>query len=457
MMQTLKASPIPWGCFMVMWILVASRTCGEVFNGWDPSAGFLTVRGKSGQFSVSRPKDPPPVPLGRGRSEYADWIAIRPATLLVTCERLCEAFRGMIDDKEAWQGTIRIYQRPSRSEVQGIGLGAVLHADGWHYRMELGDWAHQDHLLEALTKVILQEKINRYRSSQLVDLPWWLVRGIGRQLHATSPHPIVIQPDSVFIQTGGELLPDPLAQARVFFQDHSPITFAEFSKPLSAGETALGAGPGRGTYSAQLLVARLLELPGGKLKFRTFLGKLPLYLNWELAFLETYREDFASLLDVEKWWSIQSLLMQGRDGFHKWSMQGGLERLDGILHPSLEKTDPETGLKQPAPTPLQVALDLVPYEDHPALLGRLISELELLYAQSPPALMRLVMDYRNLLTAYLESRSSKKQWTGVLGLKSKSNHLEHLHESLRNLEVLRQDLNGYDSETLPASLTLTRP
>jgi hypothetical protein len=57
--------------------------------------------------------------------------------------------------------------------------------------------------------------------------------------------------------------------------------------------------------SAQLFVHQLLNLPEGAACMRTMLEQLPLYYNWQFAFLHAFHELFPQPVDVEKWWSLQ--------------------------------------------------------------------------------------------------------------------------------------------------------
>jgi SAM-dependent methyltransferase len=83
--------------------------------------------------------------------------------------------------------------------------------------------------------------------------------------------------------------------------------------------------------SAQVFVSELLRLPEGDACFRNLLIVLPRYFNWQTAFLQAFHAYFERLLDLEKWWSLQSVAFAGGDPGRTWSVAESWQKLDEAL------------------------------------------------------------------------------------------------------------------------------
>src|SRR6185295_14162134 len=77
---------------------------------------------------------------------------------------------------------------------------------------------------------------------------------------------------------------NPLADAIETLRWSSPLTFQELSWPTE--EQLSGNAAGVYNSSAQLFLSQLLRVKNGPGSLQAMLGKLPDFLNWQLAFMD---------------------------------------------------------------------------------------------------------------------------------------------------------------------------
>ena len=171
--------------------------------------------------------------------------------------------------------------------------------------------------------------------------------------------------------------------------------------------------------------------------------QLPGYLNWQFALLAGYRNQFHTLLDVEKWWSLVQMDLQNRDRYDKWPMSVALQKLDETLRPSVSVRDQSGALPQRSALPLQQLVMEVQFDQQQVMLRQVIERLRALQWNVTPDLWKLVQDYQMTLETYLQKRARTESG----GSRSLA---QQVAGRLDLLDLLRADFQKY--ETTPATV-----
>lgn len=195
-------------------------------------------------------------------------------------------------------------------------------------------------------------------------------------------------------------------------------------------------------------------MPEGRAQLREFIARLPRYWNSQLAFIESHRTQFGTMLDVEKWWSLATLNFGNRDRFAKWSHDASLARLDEILQLPMEVQPVATAPAELARLRLQEVLEKAEYPAQKALLQRTASQIQLLQLNSPPDLARLMNDYRVIILGYLRQRDS----AGIEGPRGQlaPSSVAAVNEARKQLDVLDVILGDF-RKYAPASAKIVAP
>ena len=242
----------------------------------------------------------------------ADFVRLEPALLAVSAERIKQTlWRELgIDSTAPWRGKIFLALHPARSLDENVTVLSEHFADGWDYRVALPDVLSRTRFLRALTGVMLLEFANRGAGARPAEIPAWLTDGLSQQLLATGTVEMVLSSPGKMVNGLPESRTDatqrgmdPLAGARRVLRDHPALTFEQLSWPTDAQVSGDDGGVYRA--SAQLFVNELLKLKNGPAHLRAMLQASPRYYNWQTAFQDAFRADFAQPLDVEKWWALQ--------------------------------------------------------------------------------------------------------------------------------------------------------
>jgi len=193
-----------------------------------------------------------------------------------------------------------------------------------------------------------------------------------------------------------------LAIAHADLRAAPPLTLDQLSWP---DEARLEGAEGE-TYrsSAQLLVHDLLQLRDGHAAMRAFIQELPQHLNWQLSFLHAFRADFASQLDLEKWWALQLVDFTGRDIFQTWSPEESWNKLEEIIRPVVEVRTKVNELPLRTEVKLQTIIEKW---DVPRQVETLKERSKLLFSlrsRVSQEFAKLVDDYRRTIDVYLDKR-----------------------------------------------------
>ena len=148
----------------------------------------------------------------------------------------------------------------------------------------------------------------------------------------------------------------------------------------------------------------LLQLKDGRAKMQAFLPELSRHLNWQISFLTAFQPDFASQLEVSKWWALRLVQLTGRDLIQAWSDEESWNRLDEVLNPSVQIRSSATDIPKRGRVTLEAAIKDLDLTRQKMLLPETARQLAELRNRVAPGLVNLVDDYRRVLGGYLYQR-----------------------------------------------------
>jgi len=379
------------------------------------SAKVLTegraVQSQSGQFVVSRVPGGVRTPAVSALATNEEFLELETTLLVVSCERIKQAVAHDLGLTAPWRGKICIRLRTATGANDPITVVRERSRDRWDYLVELPDVVERAQLMRVLVEVMLLETANQQAGGRTAELPPWLAVGLAERLLSASEVSLLFPPPQVRVGTlalgptvAASRQVDPLATARVRLRERLALTLQGLSWPTErdfSGETSAAY-----RASAQLFVSELLRLPDGDACFRALLGELPNYFNWQTAFLKAFHAHFERLLDLEKWWSLQSVAIVGRDPGHIWSVAESWLKLDEALHvPGQVRAAPDQLPSGAVSITLQtIVSDWDTMHQAPALQDRL-QQFDLLRQRLAPELLPLLADYRRVLANYLEQQT----------------------------------------------------
>src|SRR5579859_569502 len=365
------------------------------------------TRSVSGQFVVTYP-GPGPVGPPPAAAAGADLVRLAPALLAVSAERIKQTlWRELgVDAAAPWRGKIFLAMHPARSLDENVTVFSEHFVNGWDYHVALPDVLPRTRFVRALTSVVLLEFANRNAGGQSAEIPAWLTDGLSQQLLATGAVEIVLSSparardglmESRMIATEHGM--DPLARAREVLLDHPALTFEQLSWPTDAQVS--GADGGVYRASAQLFVNELLKLKNGPAHLRTMLQASPDYFNWQTAFQNAFRADFAQPLDVEKWWALQVIDFAAHNPGPTWTPAASREKLDQILSVAVDFRTTSNALPVHAEVSLQAVIRNFDSARQMTILQTKLRDLELTQFRMARPLAALTAGYRAALADYL--------------------------------------------------------
>jgi hypothetical protein len=394
-------------CLVVIVLLVAACL---TMPGQAGSPANRPVRSVTGQFIISdsRPAVGSGATPGPARTNQ-NLLALEPAFLAVTCERLKQALYADLGVTAKSRGLIHITIRPVRSPGKDIAGTTERFGNNWIYRLELPPEVERRRLVRLLVQVLLQEMANRNATDHLAEIPAWLTEGLAQQLLNSREVEIILPPpDQSFgaLKLGATVFQarqrDPLEVARRVLRDRPPLSIADLSWP---GMDQIDSDAGEAfRCSAQVFVTELLGLKQGREQLRAMVHELANCYNWQTAFLRAFSSEFPNQLAVEKWWTLQVVHFVGRDPMHLWTVAESSQKLADLLHASVAVRRASDDLPTPGAVTLQTVIrEWEPLRQTATIRGK-INELEMAQMRVAPPFMVLVSDYRRTLTGYLERR-----------------------------------------------------
>lgn len=424
----------------------------------------------SGQFFV-KSRSPSLSPHSILLAAEPDMVALQPALLAVSCDRIKRALLHQLDMRDQWRGKIFVVLRPARSVDDPADLMPERFGGNWDCGVGLPDAVNRTRFVETIVRACLLEIANRNATDHSTEIPDWLARGLTRQLLGSSEMKLILPPplpgQNVFNvphmtvdfsdapHTPGDPTRtlNPLTEAAAILRTNAPLTFDQLSWPTDeqlSNDNADVFGS-----SAQLFVSKLLHLPNGPAGLRAMLTELPNYLNWQLAFLDAFHGTFQEPLDVEKWWALELAEFSGRDLMHLLTPEASWNQLNAIFQFPIEV---QIGEAPPMRTDITFQTIIRGWSRTPQLqmLKKKLWELDLLRLRVAPDFVPLVDGYRETLQEYYKKRSaSSKILAGTAAVPDKAvsevvGRLDALDTKRANMQP-QSDMPVAAAETAPAA------
>jgi len=379
-------------------------------------AGFVlpdlvSARSISGQFAIIGARQVSPLADTLAFKTNSALVHLEPALLAVSAERVKRSICGRLGiDGSAWHGQIFLALHPAQSLDDNVAVLSTRFNNAWIYRVDLPDIVSRTRLTRALTGVVLLEFANRAAGNHSAEVPEWLIDGLSQLLLNGVAPEIVSLPDDVMNGAtangvvDNDFRLDSLAKARRVLKASGPLTFGQMSWPTAPQLSGDDGGVYRA--SAQVFVSDLLDLKNGAADLRSMLQALPQFYNWQLAFRTAFQNDFASPLEVEKWWALQSVDFVSRGDGPQWTPSVSAEKLDEILSVPIDYRAASNNLPMYSEISLQMAVGNFDPQLQAEILREKVRELDLAQLQMAPQFAVLNSQYREVLADYLGDESS---------------------------------------------------
>jgi hypothetical protein len=378
-----------------------------------PFPQLLSVRSQSGQFIINAPRIQTP---NRNASANVQtnpaWVELDPTFLTVSCERVKQVLYRELGASAVFHDKVYLVLHSRGAAAEAPRLTAERFRDGWQYQVDLPREIERSQYMRTMVTVLLLEMANRTAGQRSAELPAWLVDGFAEQLLASNELELILPPPPTnqtsirFAATNVRMRREnPLQAAHQVLCAGVPLTFDQLSWPGNNG-------PARQDRiylaSAQLFVNELSRLKEGKDCLREMLAQLPQHYNWQFAFSRGFRRSFASTLEVEKWWALRVLNFTGRDLAQIWPLEQSWEKLNAIVHASVQVRLSTNELPLVAEVALQRVIQEWDRERQVPTLRQKVGELKLLRQRVPDELLELVDGYRIAIETYLEDLEKKR-------------------------------------------------
>lgn len=395
-----------FGCAVALFCIFCGNTSAQPSL---PAANL--ARSVSGQFIVTGEQSSPAEWSLAAMPEVVtntELVRLEPALLVVSAERIKHALWHElgINPASPWQGKIFLTLHPAWSLDENVTVLSEHFADGWAYRVALPDVLPRTRFIRSMTGAVLLEFANRGGGVRSAEIPAWLTDGLSQQLLATGAVEVVLSSpsqtvngllESRTIATGRGI--DPLVRAREILRDHPALTFDQLSWPTEGQVSGTDGGVYRA--SAQLFVNELLKLKDGPEHLRTLLQTAPNYFNWQTAFQNAFRSNFAQPLDVEKWWALQVISFIAYSPGPIWTPAVSREKLDQILSVPVDFRTSSNALPVHAEVSWQAVIRNFDSDRQAAILQVKLRDLELAQLRMARSLAPVAAGYRAALADYL--------------------------------------------------------
>lgn len=408
----------------------------------------VSVRSESGQFTATGPR----TTIQRRVfevSEHNQLLKVHTSLLPMMSENVSKGVFSILKTEEPWKHRIILKVDPDLPPNSDIVVITYQVVKQHSYKVIVPEYVDRRKLTKALVNVTLKEYAHRDFQGTPCELPLWLLEGMTTLLTKTSTRPLVYEPRSLQDirrsppQFGsGKLMGDALQSARDHLAQYQAMTFEQFDLRhdviLTPKEWEHVA------HCTHLFIDRLFALPGGPSKLSLFLKRLPHYYNWQIAFLNVWSTQFQSVLDVEKWWTLERIQFVEKDSRHRLSMLSAIEKLEQIVATPIQLRPLEPNTAPPPAYPLQIMLDVADYRQQQVALYEIISHLRHLHHQVPPDLSRLVTDYAEALATYMAKRDKERNKNSDdrrnFGSPSYKRILRDTLNQLTALDLIREDI-----------------
>ena len=401
----------------------------------------------SRQFVIREADNPNARPVPLGTDTTVRYIRVDPSLLAVSCERIKHAVLTEFGASDNWRDRIFIDLRHARTLDDEVIIASEPLERGWDYHVSLPDTIADSRLITSVIDALVLEMANRNAKGRTAEIPAWLGYGVAEDVIRSTQTELVLEPAKssitgvpfgLFAPAG--VMTNALALAHANLQAAPPLTIDQLSWP----DEARLDGPDGETYrsSAQLFVHELLQLRGGSAAMRSFIGELPEHLNWQLSFLHAFRADFATQLELEKWWALRLVDFTGRDLIQAWNAEVSWQKLNDIVRPVVEVRARATDLPSREEVSLQTIIEKWDVSRQFGFFQEKSKQLYVLRSRVSQELAKLTDDYRRTIDVYLSKRtrdgilrSARAQ--AVLGI---DHGARQTIDELNMLDGIREDL-----------------
>ncbi|MDB6018403.1 MAG: hypothetical protein JWR19_2892 [Pedosphaera sp.] len=337
-------------------------------------------------------------------------VRLEPNFLAVTCERIKRSLMKELGvSTDQWRGKIYLELRPARNLGETIQVTSIRSNNSWDYRVQLPDTLERSRLVSTIVELLLLEMANRNATDHSAEIPAWLAQGLTQQIITSSQVDPILQPPTemefgvnISRTNRSERWANPLARAHEILSNQPPLPLEQLSWPADGQFTGEAGEAYRS--SAQLFVCELMNLPDGRACLRAFLAELPQHLNWQISFLKTFHNHFATQLDLEKWWALRLLNFTGRDLSRIWSVDESWRKLDEIIHSPVQVRTAANEMPMRTQVALQTIIQDWDFPRQSTLFQSKIQQLLLLRACVAQNLIPLVDGYRQAIETYMKNR-----------------------------------------------------
>jgi hypothetical protein len=317
----------------------------------------------------------------------------------VSCERIKAGVVRLLGLPEGHYGRILIFIRHGHPADQPLLIESTPFANGWQYSISVPETIAWPRFVRGIVEAVLLDAANPDPGRNLAPIPLWLSEGASFLLINNSGRELVPEPNREFKDARRGM--DPSAAIMNRLEGQSPMEFSALSLP-SDYTVSDAAKFSAFQASSALLVHELGRLGGPQTPIRSLIQALQGHLNWQTAMLEAWADRFQSLLEIEKWWAVQSTSRMLRNPGRLWSRQATVAQLTSVL---TETAAAATGTNGPVPRTQRLSEVVVqwPYSAQVEVLDRKILQLRNLFLFADADLLDLVRDTHSTLQEYQQS------------------------------------------------------
>jgi hypothetical protein len=420
-----------------LWVGCALLCSHTVCAQFGPP-GAIQARSHSGQFVIQALPDPgTPQELVELESN-PNFIQLDPKLLPISCERIKQVVWRELGATAPWSGKIFFGLYPAKTADDPISFAADQFRDGWEYRLMIPNLLERSRYVRVLVQALLLEMANRNAKAHSAEIPTWLTEGFTRQVLASNEIEIILprQPGTkingmwLSMTSTNAQRRDPLEQAHTELCAGTPLTFQQLSWPQTEFTIE---GQALFRSSAQLFVARLLQLRDGPACMRAMLAELPEHYNWQFAFLHAFQEHFSRPLEIEKWWALQAAHFTGRELTQAWGTAESWQKLDECVHSYVQVRLDTNDLPLRAEISLQTVIREWDKSRQTQALQIKLREMEQVRLRLAKDHIVLLDEYRQTLASYLQNRDHVGL---VLPFRKHAVQQRTVEATLRELDVL---------------------
>lgn len=365
-------------------------------------------------------------------------LLLDPNYLVASAERLRSAFGDLLDLRDPHRGRVYINLLEAAPSGDEITFNRVYDRlkHTWNVHITMPAELAPDRLLRVLIQALLFEVSHRGAGSGGCEIPLWLSEGLVAHLSERFGDLALFEPAQVLNASYSPL--NEARQLRASCGTNTCLTLEQLSWPGLLEDTPEVRH--QFTLSAHALVLELAQSRNGGRSLGRMIRTLPRFENWQFAFLDAFQARFPSLLEAEKWWAINSLLVGSRDGMEKWTFVETLKRLDAaLLVPVERRTGDDTATRMELS--LKEVIGTLSFEQQRPLLVRSVRGLFALELRAAPHAVRLVEDHRVTLERYLSDREEARRTERERNRATRQEEpvIEATLRRLDSLAQLRQD------------------